>query len=264
MPNWLRSLLRSAGVRPKAIPDALWQQTLAQYPFLAQCTAEEKRQLRGLSTQFLVHKEFTGAHGLRVTDDMAVAVAAQACLPLLHWGRKGLKLYDDFKGIVLHPGAMLARRQRRDAAGVVHDYNEALSGEAMQGGPVTLSWEDVAASGALATQGHNVVIHEFIHKMDMREGSANGCPPLPSRVAKAAWQSTMQSAFANFRTQVAMAERFGGEAPWLNAYGATSPAEFFAVTAEAYFVNRTRFTQDFTTLTVLFDDFFERKNLLSQ
>lgn len=262
MLNWLDSLLYFPGTRPKAIPDALWRQTLAHYPCLAQRTAEEKRQLRGLSAQFLAHKEFTGAHGLVVTDDMAVAVAAQACLPLLHWGRQGLKLYDDFKGIVLHPGAMLARRQWRDAAGVVHDDSQALSGEAMQGGPVTLSWEDVAASSELATQGHNVVIHEFIHKIDMREGSANGCPPLPSRVAKAAWQSTMQSAFANFRTQVAMAERFGGEPPWLNAYGATSPAEFFAVTAEAYFVNRTRFTQDFAALTVLFDDFFESKHPL--
>lgn len=264
MPNWLRSLLRFPGTRPKAIPDALWQQALAHYPFLAQRTAEEKLRLRSLSAQFLAHKEFTGANGLVVTDEMAVAVAAQACLPLLHWGHKGLKLYDDFEGIVLHPGAMLARRQRRDAAGVVHDYSEALSGEAMQGGPVTLSWEDVAASGELATQGHNVVIHEFIHKMDMRDGLPNGCPPLPSRVAKAAWQSAMQSAFANFRTRVVMADRFGGEAPWLNAYGATSPAEFFAVACEAYFVNRVRFTQDFAALTALFDDFFERKTVLRQ
>ena len=132
MLTWLQKLfpplLARIGFGPRAIPDTLWRQTLAHYPCLAQRTAEEKRQLRGLSAQFLAHKEFTGAHGLVVTDDMAVAVAAQACLPLLHWGRKGLKLYDDFKGIVLHPGAMLARRQWRDAAGVVHDYSEALSG----------------------------------------------------------------------------------------------------------------------------------------
>ena len=264
MLHWLRSLLRFPGSRPKAIPDALWQKTLAHYPFLAEHTPAEKQRLRSLSAQFLAHKEFTGAHGLVVTDAMAVAVAAQACLPLLYWGRKGLKLYGDFRGIVLHPGAMLARREVHDAAGVVHRYSEALSGEAMQGGPVTLSWQDVAASGETAAQGHNVVIHEFIHKIDMREGSANGCPPLPSRVAKAAWLSAMQPAFANFRTQVAMADRFGGEPPWLNAYGATAPAEFFAVAGEAYFVNRPRFTQDFAALTALFDDFFERKSVLGQ
>ena len=264
MLHWLPSLLRLPGTRPKAIPDVLWHQTLVRYPFLAQRAAEEKRRLRILSAQFLADKEFTGAHDLVVTDEMAVAVAAQACLPLLHWGRKGLRLYDDFKGIVLHPGAMLARRQRRDAAGVVHNYSEALSGEAMQGGPVTLSWEDVAASGESATQGHNVVIHEFIHKLDMRDSLPNGCPPLPSRVARAAWQSTMQTAFSRFRTQLAMADRFGGEPPWLNAYGATSPAEFFAVACEAYFVNRLRFAQDFAELTRLFDEFFEHKIVLSQ
>ena len=262
MLTWLRSQLHFPGSRPRIIPDTLWQATLARYPFLEQYTLEEIRRLRSLSTQFLAHKEFTGAQGLAVTDEMAVAVAVQACLPLLYWGRKGLKLYDDFQGIVLHPGAMLARREVLDAAGVVHRYGEALSGEAMQGGPVTLSWHDVAISGETAIQGHNVVIHEFIHKIDMRKGHANGCPPLPSRLAQSAWQNTMQSAFANFRTQVAMADRFGGEPPWLNAYGATSPAEFFAVAAEAYFVNRPRFTQDFASLVVLFDDFFEQKSPL--
>lgn len=259
MLNWLRSLLHFPGTRPTAIPDALWRQTLANFPFLAQRTAEERRQLCRLSAQFLAHKEFTGAHGLVVTDEMAVAVAAQACLPLLHWGTNGLRLYDDFKGIVLHPGAMLARRQRRDAAGVVHDYSEALSGEAMQGGPVTLSWQDVAASSERAALGHNVVIHEFVHKIDMREGSANGCPPLPTRTAKAQWQATMQEAYAAFKQKLTMAERFGGEPPWLDAYGATSPAEFFAVASEAYFVNRDRFEHEFPGLALLFDGFYVKK-----
>jgi len=259
MLNWLQNLadlLGLPGGRPKAIPEALWQKTLKRYPFLAQRPAAQRQQLRTLVGQFLQHKEFTGAHGLTVTDDMAVAIAAQACLPVL---QLGLSWYDDFTGIVVHPGAMLARRETRDAAGVVHHYKEALLGEAMHGGPVTLSWQDVAASGATAEHGHNVVIHEFIHKIDMRDGAADGCPPLPSRAAHAAWHDTMQAAYDGFCEQVAMAERFGGAPPWLDAYGATAPAEFFAVACEAYFVNRERFTQDFAALTVLFDRFFKRK-----
>ncbi len=238
---------------PPAIPEALWQNTLATYPFLAALSPQQQSSLRQLSTRFLAHKEFTGAHGLEVTDAMAVAIAAQACLPVLHIG---LKFYDDFKGIVVHPGAMLARRQTTDAAGVVHNYSEVLAGEAMELGPVTLSWEDVAGSGALAERGHNVVIHEFVHKLDMRDGHANGCPPLPSRAAKTEWQRTMQESFAAFRESVSMHERFGAEAPWLDAYGAQSPVEFFAVASEAYFVNRVRFTQEFPALTHLFDGFF--------
>lgn len=255
MLNWLHTLLgRSNG--PPGIPETLWNNTLLHYPFLARRPVADHIQLRELVSKFMAHKEFTGAHGLVITDAMAVTIAAQACLPVLHLG---LRWYDDFRGIVVHPGAMLARRQTTDQAGVVHHYSEALLGEAMERGPVTLSWQDVAAAGELAEHGHNVVIHEFIHKIDMRDGAADGCPPLPSRAAHAAWHAVMQPAYDAFCEQVAMAKRFGGQPPWLDAYGATAPAEFFAVACEAYFVNRERFTQDFAALTVLFDRFFKPK-----
>ena len=259
MLNWLQNLAERLGVpgaRPVEIPELLWQQTLQRFSFLACLPANDQQALRVLVGRFLQGKEFTGAHDFEVTDDMAVAIAAQACLPVLHLG---LSWYDDFTGIVVHPGAMLARRKTIDAAGVVHHYKEALLGEAMQGGPVTLSWHDVAASGASARQGHNVVIHEFVHKIDMRDGVADGCPPLPSRAIQAAWRAAMQSAYDHFREQVVMAERFGASPPWLDAYGATAPAEFFAVSCEAYFVNRERFTEDFAPLTALFDQFFKLK-----
>ena len=254
MTGWLTSVLRRLRPDPAAIPEALWQQTLAGYPFLAALSAAAQLRLRSLSSQFLAQKEFSGAHGLEVTDAMALAITAQACLPVLHLG---LGYYDGFRGIVVHPGAMLARREVTDAAGVVHRYTEALTGEAMQGGPVTLSWQDVASAGETAEKGYNVVIHEFVHKLDMRDGAPNGCPPLRSRAAMARWQAVMQASFAAFREQVVMAERFGAEVPWLDAYGATSPAEFFAVASEAYFVNRERFEREFAPLAELFDSFYK-------
>ena len=244
------------GALPRPIPDSIWLKTTAHYPFLNQLAPGDFHQLRVMAARFLADKEFTGAAGLEVTDEMGVAIAAQACLPLARMGEEALKLYDDFKGIVVHPGAMLARRQAVDAAGVVHHYSEVLAGEAMEKGPVTLSWEDVETSGDAAAQGHNVVIHEFVHKLDMRDGSANGCPPLPSRAAREAWQAVMAPAYARFRQQVLMAQRFGAEHPWLDDYGAQSPVEFFAVAAEAYFVNRQRFEVDFADVTDLFDQYF--------
>jgi Mlc titration factor MtfA (ptsG expression regulator) len=262
MLNWLARLLRHYRADTNAIPEALWQQTLASYPFLARLSEPDQLQLKHLSSQFLASKEFSGAHKLVVTDSMALAIAAQACLPVLHLG---ISYYNEFKGIVLHPGPMLARREARDAAGVVHGYSEELAGEAMEGGPVTLSWQDVAASGESAdsmARGYNVVIHEFVHKLDMHSaagGIANGCPPLPSRATKAHWQATMQVAYAVFKEKLAMAERFGGEPPWLDAYGATAPAEFFAVASEAYFVNRERFEDEFPDLAALFDGFYLKK-----
>ena len=255
MIGWLQSML---GL-PRSLPDAVWEQTLTRFPFLTNRSNADQTRLRILSLQFLAQKQFSGAQGLVVTDDMAVAIAAQACLPVLNLG---LKLYDDFMGIVVHPGAMRAQRSQIDAAGVHHAYAEILAGEAMEGGPVTLSWEDVVQHGDNQERGYNVVIHEFVHKLDMRDGTANGCPPLPSRTAKVQWQSTMQKSFDAFRDQVVMAERFGAQKPWLSSYGATSPTEFFAVTAEAYFVSPVQFSADFASVSALFDSYFGWKSSL--
>lgn len=258
-----------ASVAP--VPDisaALWLNTLGQYPFLAALTLPEQAKLRALAALFLQRKEFTGAHGLEVTDAMAVAIAAQACLPLLHLGapRDALAWYDDFVGIVVHPGDALAHRTATDEAGVVHHYHEVLLGEAMERGPVMLSWQAVQDAAHHSQRGANVVVHEFVHKMDMRNGPADGYPPLPAgfmgstsaRTARAAWHDAWAPAYAHFRERVIIAQRFGGERPWLDAYGATAPAEFFAVACEAYFVNRPRFAQEFPALLPLLDGFFRR------
>lgn len=268
--GWLGRL--SQGLRRRLapvpeIPAALWLQTMRRYPFIAALSLEEQARLRALSAQFLRAKQFTGAHGLEVTDAMALAIAAQACLPLLHWGapRHALAWYDDFVTIVLHPAEAVARRSAVDEAGVVHQYDEVLLGEAMQGGPVMLSWPAVdAASGAGREHAASVVIHEFVHKIDMCGGEADGCPPLPpgfmgstsAREARAVWRAAWQPAYEQFREQIIMAERFGGAWPWLDAYGATAPAEFFAVACEAYFVHRARFREEFPTLAPVLDAFF--------
>lgn len=115
-----------------------------------------------------------------------------------------------------------------------------------------------------AAHGTNVVVHEFAHKLDMQSGTADGCPPLPAgfmgtrttRAAHALWWQAWQPAYDNFREQVLIAQRFGGMPPWLDSYGATAPAEFFAVACEAYFVNRNRFAQEFPVLLGLLDKFF--------
>ena len=275
--QWLHGL-RVASAATEAdlaanIPDALWANAVAAYPFLSELEAPRQQRLRVLSAAFLQRKEFHGAHGLEVTDAMALCVAAQACLPLVDMGEglAALGWYGDFVGIVLHPGEMLAKRQSVDEAGVVHSWSEALTGEVMEQGPLTLSWQDVASAGAYAASGYNVVIHEFVHVMDMhgKGGAApDGCPLLPVgfmghptvRAARKAWQATMQASFEKFAEAVARAERFGGIAqePWLDAYAAQSVDEFFAVTAEAYFVARQRFAQEFPELLALYDAFFKR------
>ena len=254
--GWLRSLRATP-----PIPDALWRATLERYPFLAGRAAADLARLRALTAEFLRDKEFNGAQGFVITDEVALAIAAQAVLPVLHLAG-GLDWYDDFVGIVVHASEVVARRRTTDENGVVHEYDEVVAGEAMDRGPVMLSWRDVLASGSVA--GYNVVVHEFVHKIDMRGGDADGCPPLQAgfrgtsnaRDARTAWLAVLQPAFDAFREQTVIAERFGGAQPWLDAYGAESISEFFAVACEAYFVDRATFQREFPPLVALFDAFF--------
>lgn len=267
--EWLRRHAPRRWLSPPEIPAALWQSTLHEHPFLQQLSPSERLQLKALCAYFLQHKQFTGTQGLVITDAMALSVAAQACVLLIHWGTpaQALRWYDDFVGIVIHPTDVIARRTARDAAGVVHHYEETLMGEAMERGPVMLSWS------AIAPELHNhrglstsVVIHEFAHKLDMGNGGADGCPPLPAgfmgmhaaRQAHALWASTWSTAYDDFCEALSAHERFGQPAPWLDPYAATHPAEFFAVACEAYWVTPTAFAQAMPTLTPLLDGLFQR------
>ena len=226
--NWWRRWRRARTLSQRAIPEPLWQLTLARFPFLA-CRADtDLARLRELSTLFLADKEFAGMQGLQVSDEMAVAIAAQACLPVLHLG---LDWYDSFKGIVVHPDVVVARREHVDEDGIVHHYDEELSGEAMAGGPLMLSWHDVAEAGVSAQWGYNVVVHEFVHVLDLRDGLADGTPAIADREARAHWQQIIEAEYQVFCNRID-----ADEETLLDPYGAESVDEFFAVVSEVFFV----------------------------
>jgi Mlc titration factor MtfA (ptsG expression regulator) len=226
--RWWREHRKTRLLRERAIPDELWLATLRSYPFLARRPLADLLKLRELATLFLAEKEFTPVGGLVLTDAIALAVAAQACVPIL---ALGLDWYDDMVGIVLQPDEVVAQRQWTDDDGVVHEGEEILSGEAMPGGPVMLSWRDVAEAGESALDGYNVVIHEFVHVIDLRDGVADGVPPLPDRAARERWLAVMQ------REHAALCAAVEAEQPtWLDPYAASGLEEFFAVTAETFFV----------------------------
>ena len=223
-------------VRRRPIPDDLWQLTVQRHPFVAQRSDEEIARLRRLSTLFLNDKEFTGAGGMHIDDEVAVTVALQACLPILNLG---LSRYEGFKGIVIHADEVLAQRTEMDDDGVVHEYAESLSGEAMQGGPVMLSWPDVAGAGETAAWAYNVVIHEFAHVLDMHSHASQahlGTPEL--RELHQSWLHALSREFEAF----ALAVDSGADSV-LDPYGAQSIEEFFAVASEAFFVQAAELQQ---------------------
>lgn len=251
--QWLsrwRSAREAQLLRKHEIPGDLWALVMASYPFLAYRSPADQAELRRLATLFLRRKEFTGAGGFAITDEVAVAVAAQACLPVL---QLGLALYDGFVGIVMHGDQVVARREVMDEAGVVHRYDEVLAGEAMEGGPVTLSWHDVQHAGESAELGYNVVIHEFVHKLDMLDGEPDGIPPLPDRARRQAWISTLDAEYARFCSAVD-----AGIDTFLDPYGAQAVDEFFAVSAEAFFVAPQDFKREHPRLHALFCGYFRQ------
>jgi MtfA peptidase len=223
-------------VSRRAIPEDLWQLSVQRYPFIALRAHDELVRLRRLSTLFLNDKEFSGAQGMQIDDEVAVAVALQACLPILNLQ---LSRYRGFKGIVVHADEVLAQRVETDEDGVVHEYAEPLSGEAMQGGPVMLSWPDVAEAGETAAWAYNVVIHEFAHVLDMDRNALQSHLSTPElRAAHQRWLQDLTLEFEGFAHAVDC-----GVATLLDPYGAQSLQEFFAVASEAFFVQAAELQQ---------------------
>jgi Mlc titration factor MtfA (ptsG expression regulator) len=213
----------SRGDDGPAIEPDVWERAEQRLPFLAHLSAAERRQLRALVVAFLDTKEFHGAHDLQVNNEMRLDIALQACLLVLHLG---LEQYADWVGIVVYPGDFVIPRQYMDELGIVHEYDDAVLGEAWEGGPVLLSW---FAAGE-APSGVNIVLHEFAHKLDMRSGTADGMPSLSSAEARRAWRAAFEPAYSDFCQRVD-----SGEDTLLDPYAAEAPAEFFAVMSEAFF-----------------------------
>ena len=219
-----RTLWRPRRPRP-AIPDDLWREALAHLPYCQTLDADTQARLRQRVLQFLRAKTFEGAAGLHVTDAMRVQVALQACLLILNLD---FDYYAGWHAVILYPGDFRVPKEHVDEAGVVHRWHDELSGESWEQGPVILSWDAAAASRDGQT---NIVLHEFAHKLDMRNGAADGCPPLPADLPGAAWARDFQTAYEEL-----CAALDHDEPVRIDDYAGESPAEFFAVLSEAFFL----------------------------
>ncbi|HYC35209.1 MAG TPA: M90 family metallopeptidase [Usitatibacter sp.] len=238
MLSWLR---RAAGAASVDIDDTLWRQATAPWLFTRGLRGDELARLRELSGRFIASKQFSGTHELEVSDLMQVEIAAQACILVLELG---IEWYEGWSEVIVYPSQFAPEREIVDEAGVVHLTRDAMSGEAWLGGPVVLSYEDVAltADEEARVAGYNVVIHEFAHKLDMRSGEPNGFPPLHQGMSAAAWRHAFSAAYADFCARVDAAERLPAhraqqalDALPIDPYAAESPGEFFAVGSEAFF-----------------------------
>ena len=218
----------------RPIPDGLWDWALAEHRIFRDLDEAERVKLRELATIFLGEKTFDPVGGLELDDETRVSVAAQAVLPLLGL-EAGIDWYDDWSTIIVTEKEYGVKKRDVDEAGVVHEYDDEFAGEAFELGPVALSAVDIEASGW--GDGYNVVIHEMAHKLDYRDGSFDGCPPLHDGMDPEAWRSAFSGAYSDLQAKLERpaSRRAGRRHRGMDPYAAFSPEEFFAVACEYFY-----------------------------
>jgi Mlc titration factor MtfA (ptsG expression regulator) len=184
-------------------------------------------QLRQLIKQFLFQTNFSGAGGLEISDEIRVTIAAEACMLILN--RKSA-VYPALRFIIVYPTTFIARHENRDEAGVVQSGSRDLLGESWQNGKVILSWDSVLSGARNFHDGRNVVLHEFAHQLDSETGSNNGAPLLGGASSYRSWAAVLSKEFDELQDDVHFRRK-----SLMDHYGATNPAEFFAVATETFF-----------------------------
>ncbi len=234
----------------KRIPDNLWFQVIDSTPVLLNLSSAEKIKLRKLSRHFLHKKTISTAQELELTPYMEVLIAAQACLLILNLS---LDYYNGWVQIIIYPGAFKVNHEYTDNAGVLHNTNRVLSGEAWSRGPIILSWQDVIQEVQSPEKGHNVVLHEFAHKLDMLSGSANGMPPLHASMPRKKWTEILSTAYQQLNQQL----HHTGNSK-INSYAASDPAEFFSVLTEYFFTAPNILEQECPEVYQQFKNFYRQ------
>ena len=218
---------RRRAIRARPFP-APWREILKRrVPFVRALPADLQLQLKRHIQVFLAEKAFIGCDGLEITEEMRVTIAALACLLILN---RPADYYPGLRQILVYPGGFVVDQAHTDDIGVAHHGRQVLSGESWAQGQVILSWRDTLAGAAIPDDGQNVAIHEFAHQLDQETGAANGAPVLARREHYARWSEVLG---AEFKALQARASR-DPDALFSN-YGATDPAEFFAVISEVFF-----------------------------
>ncbi|MBW2638270.1 MAG: zinc-dependent peptidase [Deltaproteobacteria bacterium] len=188
---------------------------------------DERNELHGHIQVFLHEKDFEGCEGLEITDEIRVTIAAQACILLLH---RETDYFPFMSSILVYPQHYFAFTSEHLSGGLVQEGIQARLGESWKRGPIVLSWNDVLRGAADPNDGHNVVFHEFAHQLDSESGTMEGAPILPDATMYTAWARVLSNEFNSLLIDLEQNHRH-----LIDAYGASSPAEFFAVVTEAFF-----------------------------
>lgn len=228
-PGWRRKRLDK-----EPFPDN-WETIVRQrLPFYPRMPQQATLALQNRIKHFVADKRFEGCAGQVIDDNVRVSIAAQACLLILN---RPSDYYSELRTVLVYPTGFIVRHGHVDEHGLVSDAEHALAGESWNNGRIVLSWEDVERGASDFNDGVNVVLHEFAHQLDHQSGATNGAPLLASRSAYQSWSSVFSAEFDRLQ-QVALGQiesyQYQNEEV-LDFYGASEPAEFFAVATETFF-----------------------------
>lgn len=196
-------------------------------PLYARLPEDLRQHLHERIGQFIASIRFEGCGGLELTEEMILTVAAQACLLVVH--REG-KPYPKLRGVYLYPSTFSSVQRQVDEMGVVSEGEIHRLGESWGTGTVVLAWDSVAHGARNIFDAENVTLHEFAHQLDHEDGPTDGAPGLESNAAYRSWARVFQENYDDFLHQTEE-----GKETVLDSYGATNPAEFFAVATETFF-----------------------------
>jgi MtfA peptidase len=224
--RWLTRRRREA-LRRRPLPPE-WSAIIERnVPYVARLPAVDRDELAGHVQIFLAEKKFEGCGGLAITDEIRVTIAAQACILLLH---RPTDYFSKLVSILVYPSTYVVPGGRPMGGGLVDADSQARLGESWVSGVVVLVWDSVLAGAADVHDGHNVVLHEFAHQLDQESGAGDGAPILPRRSMYVAWARVLGHDFDELVWETRHRHR-----EVIDQYGATNPAEFFAVVTETFF-----------------------------
>ncbi len=218
---------RRKKIASRPFPEAWLVLLRKNVPLYSRLPEADQEELKRHILVFMAEKQFEGCGGLRMTDQIKITIAAHACILLLH---RQTDYYPGLKSILVYPRAYLAANIRHVGAGVVLETEDVRAGESWHHGSVVLSWDDVRRSAADLGDGQNVVFHEFAHQLDSSSGRGDSTPVLRDRSSFSAWARALGEDFERFQRDIEE-----DRTDILDEYGATDPAEFFAVATESFF-----------------------------
>ncbi|MGZ5818056.1 MAG: M90 family metallopeptidase [Burkholderiaceae bacterium] len=217
-------------------------------PVFSRLPADLQLQLKRLMQQFLLQKKFVGCDGQEITDEIKVTIAGKACLLLLN---RPTEVYPALSFVLVYPSAFIVPHKEIGAGGLVTHHEQTLLGQSWSDDRVILAWDHVLRDNTDIEPGHDVVLHEFAHQLDSEDGSVNGAPVMLSKARYTRWSTVLSHEFELL--QRAVHHQHHGV---IDHYGASNPAEFFAVVTEAFFKKSVALSEEHPALFAAFSEYY--------